>query len=85
MEGILKYFQITDLVKKDNEYIIFLEELNIYSEQYLGQKLTSKGFKENDTAFFHSIIYNQIKNVDFLQCSQNKDIIKELLEYHLLS
>lgn len=45
-EGILKYFQISDLIKKDNEYMIFLEELNIHPEQYKGQKLTSKGFYE---------------------------------------
>jgi hypothetical protein len=45
-EGILQYFQISDLVKKDNEYIIFLEELNMHPEQYKGHKLTSKGFYE---------------------------------------
>jgi hypothetical protein len=42
-EGILQYFQISDLVKKDNEYIIFLEELNMHPEQYKGHKL-KKGF-----------------------------------------
>ncbi|MCK5210747.1 MAG: transposase [Cyclobacteriaceae bacterium] len=45
-EGILEYFQVADVVKKDSEYIIVLEELNIHPEQYQGQKLTSKGFLE---------------------------------------
>lgn len=45
-EGILEYFQIADVVKKDSEYIIVLEELNIHPEQYHGKKLTSKGFLE---------------------------------------
>ncbi len=45
-EGILRYFQVSEVVKKDNEYIIGLEELNIPPEQYHGQKLTSKGFYE---------------------------------------
>ena len=45
-EGILEYFQVADVVKKDSEYIIVLEELNIHPEQYKGQKLTSKGFYE---------------------------------------
>ena len=45
-EGILRYFQVSDVVKKDKEYMIFLEELNIHPEQYKGQKLTSKGFYE---------------------------------------
>lgn len=45
-EGILRYFQVSDVVKKDKEYMIYLEELNIHPEQYKGQKLTSKGFYE---------------------------------------
>ena len=45
-EGILRYFQVSDVVKKDKEYMIFLEELNIHPEQYKGHKLTSKGFYE---------------------------------------
>lgn len=45
-EGILRYFKVSDIVKKDHEYIIVLEELNIHPEQYKGQKLTSKGFYE---------------------------------------
>ncbi len=44
--GILRYFQVSDVVKKDKEYMIFLEELNIHPEQYKGHKLTSKGFYE---------------------------------------
>ena len=48
-DGILEYFQISEVVKKDSEYIIFLEELNIHPEQYEGQKLTSKGFYESVT------------------------------------
>lgn len=45
-EGVLRYFQVSDFVKKDQEYIIVLEEMNIHPEQYRGQKLTSKGFYE---------------------------------------
>ena len=48
-EGILRYFKVSDLVKKDQEYIIVLEEMNIHPEQYMGQKLTSKGFYEPAT------------------------------------
>ena len=45
-DGILRYFKVSDVVKKDKEYIIVLEELNVHPEQYKGQKLTSKGFYE---------------------------------------
>lgn len=45
-EGVLNYFKVSDVVKKDSEYIIFLEELNILPEQYQDHKLTSKGFYE---------------------------------------
>ena len=45
-EGILRFFQVSEVVKKDNEYVIVLEELNIHPEQFHGQKLTSKGFYE---------------------------------------
>ena len=45
-EGILRFFQVSDVDKKEEEYIITLEELNVHPEQYRGQKLTSKGFLE---------------------------------------
>ncbi len=45
-EGVLNFFKVSYVVKKDSEYIIFVEELNIVPKQYQGHKLTSKGFYE---------------------------------------
>ena len=45
-EGVLNFFKVSDVVKQDSEYIIFLEELNILPKQYQEHKLSSKGFYE---------------------------------------
>lgn len=45
-EGVLNFFKVSDVMKKDSEYIIFLEELNILPKQYQEHKLSSKGFYE---------------------------------------
>lgn len=43
-EGILEYFQVTSVAKKEESFQISLEEKNIIPEEYSGQKLLSKGF-----------------------------------------
>lgn len=48
-EGILDYFEVTDIVFTDHQYHIYLEEKNIHPEQFKGEKLTSKGFYEQVT------------------------------------
>jgi len=45
-EGILEYFEITDIQQHPDSHDIFLEERNIHPEEYQGQKLISKGFFE---------------------------------------
>lgn len=43
-EGILEYFQVTSVKKKEDSFQISLEEKNSVPEEYSGQKLLSKGF-----------------------------------------
>jgi len=43
-EGILEYFQVTSVKKKEDSFQISLEEKNITPDEYSGQKLLSKGF-----------------------------------------
>lgn len=43
-EGILEYFQVTSVKKKEDSFQIDLEEKNITPEEYSGEKLLSKGF-----------------------------------------
>jgi len=43
-EGLLEYFDIMDVVSKDNELHIYLDEKNIAPSGYENAKLESKGF-----------------------------------------
>ena len=43
-EGILEYFKVTSVKKKEDSFHISLEEKNITPDEYSGQKLLSKGF-----------------------------------------
>lgn len=43
-EGILEYFKVTSVKKKEDSFQISLEEKNITPDEYSGQKLLSKGF-----------------------------------------
>ncbi len=43
-EGVLEYFQVTSVKKKEDSFQISLEEKNIIPDEYAGQKLLSKGF-----------------------------------------
>lgn len=45
-EGILSYFDITEVEIKDEEYSIELTEKPLVSGEFKGQKLVSKGFHE---------------------------------------
>jgi len=48
-EGVLEYFEVRDMVSKNNQYHIHLEEKNIHPAQFKGIKLSSKGFYEEVT------------------------------------
>ena len=50
-EGILNYFDITNIIKEENCYRIYLEENNLLptEPEYSTSKLTSKGFYEEST------------------------------------
>lgn len=75
-EGILEYFIITSAEKTESHYTIDLEENNLLPEEYLGQKLTSKGFFEtvrvNDFPIRGRACYLRIKRRRWL----NEDIGK---------
>ena len=45
-EGLSEYFEITEIARTSETYVIYLEENNIPPEQYKSQKLLSKGFFE---------------------------------------
>ena len=47
--GILEYFEVRDIVFKDDEYHIHLEEKNIHPSQFKDTKLTSRGFFDEVT------------------------------------
>lgn len=43
-EGLLDYFQVTSVERKEDSYQICLEEKDTVPHEYSGQKLLSKGF-----------------------------------------
>jgi hypothetical protein len=45
-EGLSEYFEIKDIVRTSESYLIYLEERNIPPAQYESKKLLSKGFFE---------------------------------------
>lgn len=46
-EGVLDYFEITQVNQQEKEISIILEERNVIPDEYLGRKLESKGFYED--------------------------------------
>lgn len=48
-EGMLDYFQVTEMKKQQGQFEIYLEEKNTPPPQYRKDKLTSKGFYEEIT------------------------------------
>ena len=46
-DGVLDYFEITQVDQKEKEILIVLEERNVIPEEYQGRKLESKGFYED--------------------------------------
>ncbi|WP_224995126.1 transposase [Cesiribacter sp. SM1] len=48
-EGLLEYFEVNDIKKESQHYIIYLEEKNVAPAQYQQDKLLSKGFYDEVT------------------------------------
>lgn len=48
-EGMLAYFQVTEMKKQAGQFEIYLEEKNIPPTPFSKDKLTSKGFYEEVT------------------------------------
>ena len=46
-EGVLDYFEITQVDLQEKEISIVLEERNVIPEEYRGRRLESKGFYED--------------------------------------
>ena len=46
-EGVLDYFEITQVDQQEKEISIVLEERNVIPEEYQGRRLESKGFYED--------------------------------------
>jgi hypothetical protein len=43
-DGVLDYFEVISVDKRDDSFQIYLHEKNIIPKEYSGQKLLSKGF-----------------------------------------
>ena len=48
-EGLLNYFEVTQIIKEAENFKIYLSEKNIPSKEYVSDKLTSKGFFDEIT------------------------------------
>jgi len=48
-EGLLDYFKVTSVERKEDSYQICLEEQDTVPQEYSGQKLLSKGFYDEIT------------------------------------
>ena len=55
-EGLLDYFKVTSVERKEDSYQIHLEEKDAVPQEYSGQKLLSKGFmKKSPFRIFPSV------------------------------
>ena len=48
-EGLLNYFEVTQIIKEAENFNIYLSEKNIPPKEYVSDKLTSKGFFDEIT------------------------------------
>lgn len=48
-EGILEYFELTNVIKKEDSYYLFLSEKNQFPQEYQSDQLQSKGFFDEET------------------------------------
>ena len=48
-EGILEYFEFTSVEKSSESFTIYLAEKNLHPAEFIGQKLSSKGFFDEIT------------------------------------
>ena len=48
-EGIINYFEVTQFIKEESIYSIYLREKNIPPNEFASDKLTSKGFFDEIT------------------------------------
>ena len=48
-EGLLNYFEVTQIIKEAENFKIYLSEKNIPPKEYVSDKLTSKGFFDEIT------------------------------------
>lgn len=48
-EELLEYFELTDAQKNSDSYTFYLSEKNIQPKEYIGQKLQSKGYFDEET------------------------------------
>jgi hypothetical protein len=47
--GLLEYFKVVSYKKRTNEYIFYIDELNIAPEGYTSEEIESKGFYNQET------------------------------------
>lgn len=48
-EGILEYFEVSDFMKEEGCFRIYLVEKNVYPKEFVSENLVSKGFYEEIT------------------------------------
>jgi len=47
--GLLEYFEVVSYKKRTNEYIFYIDEVNIAPEGYSSEEIESKGFYNQET------------------------------------
>lgn len=80
-EGILDYFTIISAEKTTSHYTISLEEKNLHSGEFVGQKLISHGFFEsitvNDFPIRGKACYLKVKRRRWLDQTTDKTISRD--------
>lgn len=79
--GILEFFTITQVVKSDEQLDFYLEEKNIIPQEYINDKVTSKGFydaiKVQDFPIRGKEVYLHIKRRRWLNESTGNIVIRD--------
>lgn len=80
-EGILDYFVVTSAEKTQTHYVISLEEKNLHPEEFIGQRLSSKGYFEsvnvNDFPIRGKACYLKVKRRRWLNEDTNKIVSRD--------
>ncbi len=80
-EGILEYFELTNVIKKEDSYYLFLSEKNLPPQEFQSDQLQSKGFYEEETVRDFPLrgkaCYLKIKRRKWLNLSCGKTVYRD--------